>query len=68
MVSTESPRSIYETPLAAQSVEEGWNSILWRLGVATGQIAEGSGFVEIDPDEILKSAEDLIFRYRNLEY
>jgi hypothetical protein len=57
---------IYNTKLSDQPQDEWINSILWRLGVATGRITVGQGTIKIDADEILELAEDIIWRYSTL--
>lgn len=58
---------IYEAPLLDTPIDTWANTILWRLGIATGQIESDDGVVFIDPDDILDEALRLI-RYYKEEY
>lgn len=53
-------------PLSTLSQEHWGNSILWRLAVALGMANDGDGEAFLDPDIIVKTAEDYIFAYRDL--
>lgn len=64
---SEDSMDIYTASLADQQPEEAVNTIMWRLAVALGYASEGDGLVAIDPDEVLELAEDVIWRYKELE-
>jgi len=58
--------NVYTLKLKDQDGQHWDNSILVRLGVATGQINKGFGDAVFDPDEILQRAETMIWGYREL--
>jgi hypothetical protein len=58
---------VYNIPLADQPVETWLNSIMVRLAVATGDLETNFISAVVNPDDVLIHAEEIIWRYRELE-
>jgi hypothetical protein len=41
------------------------NTILWKLGVALGDVERGSGSAVVNPDDILEKALEIINQWSN---
>ena len=50
----------FDVRLNETPVDTWANTILWKLAVVTGNATRGTGGCEIDPDEILNQALELI--------
>lgn len=51
----------YDVRLLETPVDTWANTILWKLAVATGMAKRESGKADVNPDEVLDKALDLIF-------